>query len=82
MSVCDPVGGMHHLFTSALPQQIFVDCPKTRFEEEWEEADIASFRNALEERNQEICAVILEPIVQGAGGMRFYAPHYLQRVRD
>jgi adenosylmethionine-8-amino-7-oxononanoate aminotransferase len=82
MSVCDPVNGMHHLFSSTLPQQIFCNRPETRFEEEWDESDIQSFQQTLDSHQNEIAAVVLEPIVQGAGGMRFYSPDYLQRVRD
>ncbi|CAJ1920779.1 unnamed protein product [Cylindrotheca closterium] len=82
MSVCDPVGGMHHLFSSTLPQQLFCNRPETKYHEEWDESDIQNFQQALNKQKDEIAAVILEPIVQGAGGMRFYSPHYLQRVRD
>eukprot|EP00980_Cylindrotheca_fusiformis_P028241 scaffold22589_cov138-Cylindrotheca_fusiformis.AAC.4 len=83
MSVCDPVNGMHHLWNTNLPQQIFCDRPKSRFdEEEWDESDINNFRETLEQNQEDIAAVILEPIVQGTGCMRFYSPQYLQRVRD
>jgi len=82
MSVCDPINGMHHMFSSALSQQIFAPRPTIAFGEEWDESDIDEFRSLLEERNDEIAAVILEPVVQGAGGMRFYSPHYLRRVRE
>jgi adenosylmethionine-8-amino-7-oxononanoate aminotransferase len=82
MSVCDPVGGMHHLFSSTLPQQIFCDRPNSKYHEEWDPLDISSFEETLEKYKKEVGAVILEPIVQGAGGMRFYSPHYLKRVRD
>lgn len=82
MSVCDPVNGMHDLFSSTLPQQIFCNRPATRFEEAFDESDIQSFHQTLEANQNEVAAVILEPIVQGAGGMRFYSPVYLQRVRE
>jgi len=81
MSVCDPVTGMHELFSSVLPQQLFAEAPLCKFEDEWCEDDIVSLKDQLEQQ-QHIAAVILEPIVQGAGGMRFYSPHYLRRVRE
>ena len=81
MSVCDPVGGMHHLYSTVLPQYFFADKPECRFSEPWDKRDITSFARLIEAHRQELCAVILEPIVQGAGGMRFYHPEYLRRVR-
>ncbi len=82
MAVCDPVTGMHHLFNEVLPQHFFADSPRCRFEEAFEEAHIADFKHLLEQHQNELAAVILEPIVQGAGGMKFYAPAYLKRVRE
>lgn len=82
MSVCDPVSGMHQLFTGVLAQQFFApvpDCPPGTV---WDESRIAGFRDLLEAHGEEIAAVILEPIVQGAGGMRFYCPEYLRQVRQ
>jgi adenosylmethionine-8-amino-7-oxononanoate aminotransferase len=81
MSVCDPVTGMHGLYTGSLPQQFFADRPNCLFHETWNPGDIASMKKLLEDRHEQICAVILEPIVQGAGGMRFYHPEYLRSVR-
>jgi adenosylmethionine-8-amino-7-oxononanoate aminotransferase len=81
MAVCDPVTGMHHLFRHILPQHLFVPAPTCGFSAEATETDLAPMRAALAERHDEIAAVILEPIVQGAGGMRFYAPSYLAGVR-
>jgi adenosylmethionine-8-amino-7-oxononanoate aminotransferase len=81
MAVCDPETGMHHLFTQALTQQFFAEAPSVVRDEDWQDSDIASFRSLIETHHDEIAAVILEPIVQGAGGMRFYAPEYLRQVR-
>ena len=82
MSVCDPQGGMHELYQGSLPEHLFADAPQCRPQDEWQEEDIADFARQLAEHQHEIAAVILEPIVQGAGGMRFYHPHYLRRVRE
>lgn len=82
MAVCDPVGGMHQIYQGVLPQYFFADTPRCRFAEAWDETDVHSFENLLKKHHQTICAVILEPIVQGAGGMRFYHPEYLRRVRQ
>jgi adenosylmethionine-8-amino-7-oxononanoate aminotransferase len=81
MAVCDPETGMHHLFTQILTQQFFAEAPRVVRDEDWHDSDIASFRSLIETHHDEIAAVILEPIVQGAGGMRFYAPEYLRQVR-
>ena len=82
MSVCDPITGMHQIYQGLLPNYFFADVPRCRFTDEWDESDILSFQELLAENHQSICAVILEPIVQGAGGMRFYHPQYLRRVRE
>ncbi len=82
MSVCDPVTGMHRLFTAVLAQQHFVDRPACRFGEACDDADIAPLEQLFEQRRDEIAALILEPIVQGAGGMYFYSADYLRRARD
>lgn len=81
MSVCDPVGGMHELFTGILPKQRFVRAPQCRDDSEWSEHELTEIEAAFAHEAHEIAAVILEPIVQGAGGMRFYCPEYLRRVR-
>lgn len=81
MSVCDPDNSMHSLYKGYLPNHLFVDAPKTGFYEEWDPTDIHSLRSTLEQHHQEIAAVMLEPIVQGAGGMRIYHPEYLKQAR-
>lgn len=81
MSVCDPDGGMHHLFSHVLPQHFFVPAPTSRCDEEWDEKDLAGLRTTLEDHHRGIAAIILEPLVQGAGGMRIYCPEYLRQVR-
>ncbi|MEZ5493394.1 MAG: adenosylmethionine--8-amino-7-oxononanoate transaminase [Pseudomonadales bacterium] len=82
MSVCDPVTGMHHLFSKALAQQHFVPRPACRFGEACSEVDIAPLKKLLKQEGANIAAVIVEPIAQGAGGMWFYSADYLQRVRS
>ena len=82
MSVTDPVNGMHSLFADTLAQQYFVDAPTCRIGDACTDDDITPFRQCLETNNEQIAAVILEPIVQGAGGMRFYSADYLRRVSE
>jgi len=82
MAVCDPVTGMHQMFTDVLARHYFADAPRCPFEGPWQERDIDSFKAILEAHHDTIAAVILEPVVQGAGGMRFYSPRYLERARE
>ena len=82
MSVCDPTNGMHHIFDQVLPQHHFAPKPQIGFDQPWDRSDIAEFKSIIENQHQNIAAVILEPVVQGAGGMNFYSPEYLRQVRQ
>ncbi|MYI56684.1 MAG: adenosylmethionine--8-amino-7-oxononanoate transaminase [Acidimicrobiia bacterium] len=81
MSVCDPVTGMHSMFNDVLPAQLFAPPPQPRYGETFRAEHIADFAALLAGHRHEIAAVILEPVTQGAGGMRFYSPDYLAEVR-
>lgn len=85
MSVCDPVTGMHHLFQGALSIQHFVPQPPIAIDQDWPDDPasngIAALRAVLEEHHAQIAAFILEPVVQGTGGMYFYHPEYLNQAR-
>ncbi len=82
MSVTDPDNSMHSLYKGFLPEHIFAQSPQCGYWDEWDESDIDDFKHKLASHQQDIAAVILEPIVQGAGGMRIYHPEYLRRVRE
>lgn len=86
MAVCDPVNGMHEMFTGVLAQHIFADAPQTLTENgaeiAWKSEFIDDFKTKLTQNHQQLAAVILEPMVQNAGGMRFYHVEYLQAVRQ
>ena len=73
MSVCDPVTGMHHLFSDVMQQHLFVSAPQARFGEDCPASELAELEQLLADRHPEIAALILEPIVQGAGRMYFYS---------
>jgi adenosylmethionine-8-amino-7-oxononanoate aminotransferase len=82
MSVCDPVNGMHSLFSGMLPQQLFMERPSCRFDRPFDPDALSDARRMLAEHGREIAAVILEPVVQGAGGMWFYHPDYLRGLAE
>ncbi|WP_336159215.1 adenosylmethionine--8-amino-7-oxononanoate transaminase [Amycolatopsis sp. VC5-11] len=82
MSVCDPDGGMHSLWRGVLPEQVFVPAPPSGFDVPVDESYVDELAKALEQHADELAAVIVEPVVQGAGGMRFHHPGYLRALRE
>ncbi|MCF6194365.1 MAG: adenosylmethionine--8-amino-7-oxononanoate transaminase [Kangiellaceae bacterium] len=81
MAVSDPENGLHSMFEQILPKHLFAPAPTCLNDKDWQDSDIAEFRQLISEYHDELAAVILEPLVQGAGGMRFYCPEYLRQVR-
>ncbi len=82
MSVCDPDGGMHHLWSGVLSQQVFADPPPGGFDDPADPRYAAHLRELVARHADELAAVIVEPVVQGAGGMRFHSPEYLRVLRE
>ncbi|MCR9363517.1 adenosylmethionine--8-amino-7-oxononanoate transaminase [Vibrio antiquarius] len=81
MSVTDPENSMHSLYKGFLPEHIFAESPTCGYWDEWKPEDLTDFEHKIETHHKELAAVILEPIVQGAGGMRIYHPEFLKGVR-
>ncbi|MEY7971968.1 adenosylmethionine--8-amino-7-oxononanoate transaminase [Saccharomonospora xinjiangensis] len=82
MSVCDPEGGMHSLWRGVLPEQVFVQAPPAGFDTPLDESYADVLARTVEEHADELAAVVVEPVVQGAGGMRFHNPGYLRLLRE
>ena len=82
MAVCDPDNGMHHLFNNLLAKHLFAQSPDCSNNEHADKAAIKEFEGLLKDNVSSIAAVILEPLVQGAGGMRFYSTAYLKKIRE
>lgn len=82
MAVCDPHDSMHSMFSQLLPQHDFLPAPQSAFAGPFDDNDLTPLRDLLRQSANDIAAIILEPIVQGYGGMRFYHPDYLRGVRE
>ena len=82
MAVCDPVSGMHHLFAGMLPAQVFAPRPPAGYDTPLDQAYLAELCRQVEQHHTELAAVILEPVVQNAGGMNIYQPAYLRQLRE
>ncbi|MGH3325327.1 MAG: aminotransferase class III-fold pyridoxal phosphate-dependent enzyme, partial [Streptomyces sp.] len=82
MSVCDPEGGMHELWSGVLPRQVFADAPPAGFDAGPDEGYLGRLRDLVARHADELAAVIVEPVVQGAGGMRFHSPAYVRALRE
>jgi adenosylmethionine-8-amino-7-oxononanoate aminotransferase len=82
MALCDPVNGMHHIFEHILTKQLFTEAPQGAFDAVWNDKYFSDAEDILIKHHHTLAAVILEPIVQGAGGMRFYHPEYLKKMRQ
>ena len=74
MSVCDPEGGMHHMWAGVLPDQVFAGMPPAGFDAPADPGYVDHLEAVVAEHADELAAIIVEPVVQGAGGMRFHSP--------
>ncbi|QCI20736.1 adenosylmethionine--8-amino-7-oxononanoate transaminase [Buchnera aphidicola (Brachycaudus cardui)] len=81
MSVSDPKNSFHKIYNNLLPNNLFADAPVSSFHKKWQKNDLISFKKIIEENSLKIAGVILEPIVQGVGGMNFYHPTYLKKIK-
>ncbi len=81
MAISDPENGMHSMFEHVLPKHLFAPTPTCRNDNDWQDSDIAEFRRLISKHHDELAAVVIEPLVQGAGGMRFYCANYLRQIR-
>lgn len=82
MAVCDPINGMHHMFEQVISKHYFAPAPKISFDQQWLSSDTLELEQLFKEHHKNIAAFIIEPIVQGAGGMRMYHPNYLATCRQ
>ncbi|WP_462174204.1 adenosylmethionine--8-amino-7-oxononanoate transaminase [Pseudoalteromonas xiamenensis] len=82
MSVCDPINSMHNMYKGFLPEHIFVEAPKSSFYSDFDDLELEQLEDAFKTHHHEVCAFIIEPIVQNAGGMNFYHPRYLKALRE
>jgi len=82
MSVCDPVNSMHNMYQGFLPEHIFVEAPKANFYDSQNDAELEALERVFKKHNDEVAAFIIEPIVQNAGGMNFYHPSFLKKLRS
>jgi len=82
MSISDPNNSMHKIYNKFLPKNLFADAPTSSFHKKWNSIDITSFKNIIEKNSKKIAGVVLEPIVQGIGGMNFYHPTYLKKIQQ
>ncbi|AEO08090.1 adenosylmethionine--8-amino-7-oxononanoate transaminase [Buchnera aphidicola] len=82
ISVSDPKNSFHKIYHNLLPKNLFADAPISSFHKDWNTSDITSFKKIIEENAPKIAGVILEPIVQGVGGMNFYHPTYLKKIKN
>ncbi|BBN81563.1 adenosylmethionine-8-amino-7-oxononanoate aminotransferase [Pseudoalteromonas sp. A25] len=82
MSVCDPINSMHSMYQGFLPEHIFVSAPKAKFDEQCTDTELQLLEQAFVKHHHDVAAFIIEPIVQNAGGMNFYSPSYLAKLRQ